>query len=162
MARFIIVGVVVGVAFTLYSLVDAAMSDPRRARGVGKPIWVVLIVVLPVIGGALWFLIGRGRPQDPGTQVAPDDDPSFTGNTLSQREVDRTLRDLEQQLAALDDETFPGEIIRPAAAQRDTAPEDPNAGSVQPNEGSPEADAADGDTPPTADPDAPNGGRPGA
>ena len=50
MARFVIIGVIIAVAFVLYSLVDAAMSDPRRARGVSKPVWVVLIVVLPVIG----------------------------------------------------------------------------------------------------------------
>ncbi|MEB4614650.1 PLDc N-terminal domain-containing protein, partial [Leucobacter sp. M11] len=126
MARLIIIGVVVGVAFTLYSLVDAAMSDPRRARGVAKPIWVVIIVVLPVIGGILWFLIGRGQPQPEGAQLAPDDDPRFTGNTLSQRDVDRTLRDLEQQLAALDEETFPGEPQR-AATDAPSAPEAPRA-----------------------------------
>ena len=35
-----IVGIVIAVAFTLYTLVDAAMTDHSRARGVPKPVWI--------------------------------------------------------------------------------------------------------------------------
>lgn len=127
MVRFGIIGIVVGVAFTLYALVDAAMSDGSRARGVSKPIWVVLIVVLPVIGGILWFMIGKARGEAPRT-AAPDDDPRFTGRTGSQREVDARLKDLEAQLKALDDEVYPGEVHPgedPLAPGPDAGPSDP-------------------------------------
>ncbi|QZY53234.1 PLDc N-terminal domain-containing protein [Leucobacter tenebrionis] len=108
MVRFVIIGVVIAVAFTLYALVDAAMTDGSRARGVSKPVWVVLVVLLPVIGGVLWFLIGKGatpakRP------VAPDDDPRFSGTRMSKDDLDLHMRDLEQRLRELDDERFPGE-----------------------------------------------------
>lgn len=106
--RFVIIGIVVAVAFTLYALVDAAMTDGARARGVGKPIWVVLIVVLPVIGGVLWFLIGKGElPQK--RPSAPDDDPRFTGTRMTSGDLDSHMKDLEARLRELDSETFPGE-----------------------------------------------------
>jgi lysylphosphatidylglycerol synthetase-like protein (DUF2156 family) len=101
MVRFVIIGIVIAVAFTLYALVDAAMTDGSRARGVSKPVWVVLVVLLPVIGGVLWFMIGKGatpakRP------AAPDDDPRFAGTRMSSADLDSHMRDL-------DDEKFPGE-----------------------------------------------------
>lgn len=117
MARIIIIGIVIAVAFTLFALVDAAMSDGARARGVAKPVWVVLIVVLPVIGGVLWFMIGKGHGQLPMPATSPDDDPRFGGRTgasgLSNREVDERMRELEERLRELDDEVYPGEPDSP-------------------------------------------------
>lgn len=108
MVRFVIVGIVVAVAFTLYALVDAAMTDSSRARGLTKPVWVVVIVVLPVIGGILWFTIGRGSASQVKPK-APDDDPRFTGKRISNEALDEHMRDLEEQLRALDEETYPHE-----------------------------------------------------
>lgn len=104
-----IIGVVVAVAFTLYALIDAAMSEPSRARGVSKPVWVVLTVVLPVIGGILWFTIGRGQPQPERPAARPDDDPRFTATRLTHDQLDDHMRELEDRLRELDAETFPGE-----------------------------------------------------
>ncbi|WP_241156094.1 PLDc N-terminal domain-containing protein [Leucobacter chromiireducens] len=115
MVRFGIIGIVIAVAFTLYSLVDAAMTDGARARGVAKPVWVVLIVVLPVIGGILWFVIGKGDAPA-ARPAAPDDDPRFSGTRMSSGDLDAHMRDLEDRLRELDEETFPGE--QPGAAPR--------------------------------------------
>ena len=109
MVRVVIIGIVIAVAFTLYALVDAAMTDGSRARGVSKPVWVVLVVVLPVIGGLLWFLIGKGQAASV-RQKAPDDDPRFTGTRLSQDDLDDHMKDLEARLRELDEEVFPGEV----------------------------------------------------
>ena len=111
MVRFIIIGAVLAVAFTLYSLVDAAMTDHSRARGVSKPVWIVIIVLLPVIGAVLWLMIGKGSAASASRaaqRIAPDDDPRFTGPQLSDAERE-SLRDLEARLKELDNETFPGE-----------------------------------------------------
>lgn len=118
MVRLAIIGAIVGVAFILYALVDAAMSDANRARGVSKPVWVVLIVVLPVIGAALWFIIGRGRGPAPAQVTPPDDDPRFTGTRLSQAEIDAHVRELEDRLRELDEEVFP-EVDPEAPRDRD-------------------------------------------
>ncbi|MFC7766799.1 PLD nuclease N-terminal domain-containing protein [Leucobacter soli] len=119
MVRFVIIAVVIGVAFTLYALVDAAMSDARRARGLSKPVWVVLIVLLPVIGASLWFTIGKDRgPIAPPPVRAPDDDPRFSGGRMSDDELDAHMRELEDRLRELDEETFPGEEAAPAPPRR--------------------------------------------
>ncbi|MFV0435183.1 MAG: PLD nuclease N-terminal domain-containing protein [Leucobacter sp.] len=109
MVRFVIIGVVLAVAFTLYALIDAAMTDASRARGVSKPVWIVLIVLLPVIGGALWFMLGKGSGAPPAPTRAPDDDPRFTGTRMSGEDLDAHMRDLEERLRELDDEVYPGE-----------------------------------------------------
>ncbi|MBC9954990.1 PLDc_N domain-containing protein [Leucobacter sp. cx-42] len=127
MVRFLIVGVVLAVAFTLFALVDAAMTDAKRARGVAKPVWIILIVLLPVIGAVLWLLVGKGKTAQ-AQVLAPDDDPRFTGPALSEQEKS-VLNDLEAQLRALDNEVFPGEGATDHTdhshdAQKSTAPSD--------------------------------------
>lgn len=123
MVRFAIIGIVIAVAFTLYALVDSAMTEPNRARGVSKPVWVVIVVLLPVLGGILWFTIGKGQTPPP-PRKAPDDDPRFTGTKLSSRELDSKMEDLEARLRELDSEVFPGEpgTTKPEAGDS----EDPN------------------------------------
>lgn len=108
MVRFIIIGVVLAIAFTLYTLVDAAMSDSSRARGVPKPVWVLITILIPVIGGFMWLTVGKGDGRPAPTVRAPDDDPRF--GDLSPDETDKRIAELEQQLLALDDEVFPGEL----------------------------------------------------
>lgn len=111
MVRFLIIGIVIAVAFTLYSLVDAAMTDHTRARGVSKPVWIVIIVLLPVIGALLWMFLGKGDAATVAAHqaVAPDDDPHFARPRMSDAEIDAHMRDLEARLKELDDEVFPGE-----------------------------------------------------
>lgn len=148
MVRFAIIGVVVGVALVLYALVDAAMSDPARARGVSKPVWVVLIVMLPVIGAVLWFVIGKGRGPLPVPTRAPDDDPRFSGARLSSEEIDAHVEELEARLRELDNEVFPEVDERRPSAERgmtggaDSKGAEPRA--TEPNSGTvkPDSDAA--------------------
>lgn len=111
MPRFIVIGIVVAIAFTIYTLVDVLMTDRSRVRGVSKPLWAIIVFVLPVIGGIFWLVIGKAR-RGPGRTtrpIAPDDDPSFL-NSLSQEDIqrraeqDERLRRLEQELADLDDD----------------------------------------------------------
>lgn len=113
MVRFWVTGIFIAAAIIVLALVDALMADAKRVRGVSKPVWVVLILVLPLVGAALWFAIGKPRKAQRRV-VAPDDDPSFTGSTKNQgsppiQDMDARLRDLEDQLKALDDEKYPGE-----------------------------------------------------
>lgn len=158
MPRFIILGVVLAVAFTLYTLVDAAMTESRRARGVPKPVWVVICVVLPVIGGILWLTVGKGDGHEPKPAVRPDDDPRF--GAMSADNVDQRIADLEQQLRELDDEVYPGEASNTGGGEG--RPASGEAGSATESGGRP-ADGLDGDSDVSGtDPDADGGGRDGA
>jgi hypothetical protein len=101
MGRLLVAVVVVG--FTVYCLIDVLRSDRRHVRDLPRAAWVVLILLLPVLGGILWLVAGRprsgggggrgGRPRHVGTPPSPrpargpDDDPDFL------RGLDRRLRD---------------------------------------------------------------------
>lgn len=114
MVRFWIALVAVAIGVILFALIDALMSDRSRVRGVSKPIWVLIILLVPVIGAVLWFAIGKTRKKRT-VPIAPDDDPKFSGQGYSAQlkaEMDARLRDLEEQLKALDDEVYPGEEKR--------------------------------------------------
>lgn len=106
MARLLIVGGFLAAVFWVFSIVDCAVQPASRHRGVSKAAWIAIVVLIPVIGGILWFAIGRRRANDQGAMrmVAPDDDPAFL-RSLGKTEQDARIRRLEEELARLDDET---------------------------------------------------------
>jgi len=82
---FRVVLAVAVLAIFVYGLVDVIRTDGRLTRGISKPAWIVVMVVLPVLGAILWLLIGRPRGNPPVRQnyshpTAPDDDPDFLRN----------------------------------------------------------------------------------
>ena len=124
--RLWLILIVVGTAFWVYSIVDCAMQPRTRARGVTKTAWVFIVVLLPVLGGLLWFVIGRGRRSNAPARRAPDDDPEFLGRIRlnSIPDQDERIRRLEEELAQLDAEA---DDPRPPAAP---APDGPGASSA--------------------------------
>jgi hypothetical protein len=105
----VVVVVAVLVVF-VYGLVDVIRTDRRQTKGISKPAWIVVQIVLPVIGAVLWFLIGRPRGTGPSPvsyshPVAPDDDPDFLRNLeirrRNQAEAER-LRKLNPAMDAKD------------------------------------------------------------
>ncbi|MBF0688951.1 MAG: PLDc N-terminal domain-containing protein [Cellulomonas sp.] len=66
MLRFL--PVIVEIALLVFCLIDCIQSDSDRVRNLSKGWWLVLIVVLPLVGGIAWLV--AGRPQTPRTQVA--------------------------------------------------------------------------------------------
>lgn len=92
MARLLIAAIVLAAAVTLYGLFDCLLRDRGLIRVLPKPVWALIILLIPVLGFILWYLFGRGSEDKPtrGTrprgQVAPDDDPDYL------RQVDRELK----------------------------------------------------------------------
>lgn len=91
-------------AFWIYSIIDCAMVPPTRHRGVSKPVWLLIVILLPVVGGLLWLIVGRGRAVVRSVPRAPDDNPEFLGSIGSISDQDERIRRLEAELAALDAE----------------------------------------------------------
>jgi hypothetical protein len=102
----VVVPIVVLVVF-VYGLVDVIRTDARLTKGISKPAWIVVQIVLPVVGAVLWFIIGRPRgtsaPANYSHPVAPDDDPEFLRNLevrhRQQTEAER-LKKLKDELEA--------------------------------------------------------------
>jgi hypothetical protein len=102
---YLIVGIA-AVVFMIYAAIDCLMTDNYRARGIPKPLWVLVILFIPVIGAILWFVIGKDRrAKGPARQVAPDDDPAFLRGLGKDKEQEERIRRLEQELAELDDDS---------------------------------------------------------
>ena len=96
------------IGFWVYAVVDCSLTDPRRARGIPKGAWVIVILVLNIIGGALWFIVGKDRSEGRGRSridVAPDDDPTFLRRIASDAEQEERIRQLEREIADLDDDS---------------------------------------------------------
>jgi hypothetical protein len=113
MARLYVILAFVIVAVYIYALIDAISIQRSRVKSLNKAAWVLIILVLPLIGSILWFMIGkRGahEPQPSGSRrerprvLAPDDDPAFLRNATRFEEQEARIRQLEAELKALDDD----------------------------------------------------------
>jgi len=108
MPRLLIIVGVVLIAFQIFAIVDIILTDKRRVRALNKPIWLILAIVTSAIGGALWFILGkepfRGDGGSLPRTVAPDDDPEFLERLDRDEERDARIRELEEELAKLDDD----------------------------------------------------------
>jgi hypothetical protein len=109
MARFLVILPFVILAAYIFGIIDVVLTEERRVRALNKPLWIVLIIVLPIVGTLLWFLLGKERKDrdDERRQMAPDDDPSFLSSLRNDEEAEERIRRLEQELADLDDDQQP-------------------------------------------------------
>lgn len=104
MARVLIPLALLLIAFWVFSIVDCALQPPTRHRGVSKPVWLLIVILFPVVGGILWLAVGRTKPRTPPVFRAPDDNPDFLGRIGTISDQDERIRRLEEELAALDAE----------------------------------------------------------
>jgi hypothetical protein len=117
MARLLFGLGIAAVIFTIYAVADCAFFDRSRVRGLPRGWWIVVILLVPIIGGLLWFIIGRGRanrvgPSRGGT-VAPDDDVEFLRHLRDDAAQQERIRRMEQELADLDADDTPRGALGP-------------------------------------------------
>jgi hypothetical protein len=108
MTRLIPVLVLI-VAFTIFSVAHLALTPREQVRGIAKPAWMVLVILVPIVGGVLWFAVGRVRAgESPRAArrgpVAPDDDPEFLRRLNRERAMEDRIEQLERELRDLDDD----------------------------------------------------------
>lgn len=104
MARLLFLLAAIAVALSVFAIVDVTLTDSRRARGVAKGFWYV-IVLLPFVGPILWFVLGKAPIGATHSRViAPDDDEGFLKNLRRDEEQEERIRRLEQELSDLDDD----------------------------------------------------------
>jgi hypothetical protein len=71
------------VALTTWALLDVAQTPVESLRSLTKGTWALLVVV-PYVGPAAWFLLGTGPRRSGERPIGPDDDPEFL-RSLGQR-----------------------------------------------------------------------------
>ncbi len=108
--------ILIAVGLTIFTVIDIALIDRSRVKGLPKLLWILICIVLVVIGPVLWFLLGRERLIDPSQAggsfgprprrgpVAPDDDTEFLGKLGRETAQEKRIRDLEERLREIDDD----------------------------------------------------------
>lgn len=100
--------------FWIWALFDCISTDASLCRSLPKGVWLLLVIVLPDIGGIAWLLLGRPekahwRPgstdyRAPRRPVGLEDQPRYSGAAgVSERrsaELDRQLDEWEAQQRA--------------------------------------------------------------
>lgn len=130
MARLLFGLGVAAVIFTIYAVADCAFFDRMRIRGLSRAWWIVVIIFVPIIGGVLWFIIGRGRRDRGGVArgrtVAPDDDAEFLRHLREDAAQEERIRRMEQELAELDGDETGGVSGTEHEHKRPDAPDAPD------------------------------------
>nr|WP_208382332.1 PLD nuclease N-terminal domain-containing protein [Microbacterium ulmi] len=124
----------VALIFWVYAIVDVSAQPPTRHRAVSKPVWIAVVVLLPVLGAILWFTVGRGGKTVATAHRAPDDDPEFLGRIAAVSDQDERIRRLEEELAQLDAEDDDPKWNPPANPAAGPKPEPPVRGADLPDD----------------------------
>jgi hypothetical protein len=89
MARFYLLSFLLLLALTAVAMISCLSAEPGEIRGLPRGLWVVLILLVPLVGPALYFVFGRPQrdersgldvglaPPPKGRPLPPDDDPEF-------------------------------------------------------------------------------------
>lgn len=109
MPRLLIPLIIVSVGVMIYALIEAISTPSDRTRIMPKGVWIVVIILVPLIGGVLWLLFGnenaylasttRGfkKATGPARPTTPDDDEEFLRSLDIQRNQKRRAEELDKR-----------------------------------------------------------------
>lgn len=90
------------IGLMIFALVDIIRREDFQVRHLPKTMWIIIVILIPLIGTALWFALGRVYAEDgprmprPRRASAPPPAPAPS--------TPRDTRSTEQQLADLERE----------------------------------------------------------
>jgi len=153
--RLLIILVPLVLLFWVFSVIDCAAQPSIRHRGVSKPVWILIVLLIPVLGGVLWFWVGRVRARDVAISIpdSPDDDPAFLRSAQPLSAQDERIRQLEEELARLDaeDDLPPRSKSEKSRAEKPPKPDKPRSDSDRPDKPRRNVDGAPTPSSPTDD-----------
>lgn len=95
------------IALMIGALIDVITRDESQVKHLPRMVWIILVVVLPLVGSILWFLLGReyggggvSLPRMPRREARP----SAPAAAAPQYTASADVRTTEQQIADLDRE----------------------------------------------------------
>lgn len=75
-----VAGVLLLLAVYIWFVIDVIRTPSSTTRTLPKFVWLLIVVLIPLLGGVLWYFGGRPRRERRGKRrgpTAPDDDPNF-------------------------------------------------------------------------------------
>lgn len=86
------------VVLLVFVLADIISGGPGKFKNLDKIMWVIIVIILPIVGSILWFLVGR--EYEAGEKI-----PGFTPPAREKSSSGpRSMSDTEREIAALDRE----------------------------------------------------------
>ena len=111
------------IGLLIFCLIEAIQTPADEIRGLGKGYWILLIIVLPLVGGIAWLVAGRPLRQTSNAQwrmgggfpehernrrrapLGPDDDQDFLSEIRRvNNEQEETLKKWEADLKRREEE----------------------------------------------------------
>jgi cbb3-type cytochrome oxidase subunit 3 len=90
-----VVAVLLGLAVYIWFIVDVLRTSGASMRILPKFVWLLIVILIPLLGGLLWLLGGRPRGERRRRRrgpTAPDDDPAFLRQIGDEAWVERMKR----------------------------------------------------------------------
>jgi hypothetical protein len=120
--------------FWIWALLDCIATDSALCRNLPKPMWIILVLILPDIGALAWVLLGRPekaswRPGStdyaaPRRPVGLEDSPRYSASpTISDRRSEELDRELERWEREQKERAHPTSAVAPAAASSAEQPD---------------------------------------
>ena len=95
-------------ALMIGALIDIITRDDSRVRFLPKMVWLIIVILLPLIGSILWFVLGReydsqgvSMPRMPRRQRAsqpPSGQPVFPPTPVDTRTTEQQIADLDREI----------------------------------------------------------------
>lgn len=113
MPRLLIPLILISVGIMIYALIEAISTPSERTRIMPKGLWIVVIILVPLVGGVLWLLFGNEnsylastvsgfqKTTGPDRPTNPDDDEAFLRSLDIQRAQQRRAEELRRREAEL-------------------------------------------------------------
>lgn len=94
----VVLGLVIG------ALVDIITSEQGRIRHLDRTLWLLIVILLPLVGSILWFVIGRERPQAVDRGTFGDPRRREEQVPMPSSSTERELEALEREIRAHENE----------------------------------------------------------
>ena len=118
MPRLLIPLILVSLGVMIYALIEAISTPSDRTRIMPKGVWIIVIILIPLVGGVLWLLFGNEnsylastvqgfkKTTGPARPMSPDDDEEFLRSLdiqRAQQRKDEELRKREEEIRRLEE-----------------------------------------------------------
>jgi hypothetical protein len=103
-ARIELVVALAVLVLEIYSIINCILTPEAQVRGIPKAAWLILIVLLPLLGSALWLGVGRDRAVHAPRRSAPPS-PAIPPSGYAALSSEERIRRMEEDLARLERES---------------------------------------------------------